>query len=272
MTDLEFHRENTNVVYASTNAAGVYLSPNQAGNWLKLGTPEHNVFAISTSSLYAATQGGLLQCTGTGVIAGQVTDAPSQADINNATVFNDMGAKTISINGEYMMVSPSGVCDVTAIADGYANKTMGNVTVYGGDVSWVDIAMQSGVSEPSATGDGSGGGGGGCFIATAAYGSPLSKQVEILRKFRYTYLLRYSAGQELVGFYYRTGKPVAIYIESHPWLKGPARVILYPMVGLAWLLLSTTAFAKGVIGVCVLICCVGAVRKVKARKNIPEVR
>jgi photosystem II stability/assembly factor-like uncharacterized protein len=169
VTDLEFHRQDSNIIYASTFGAGVYVSPNKAGDWLNLGIPDHSVYTISTSSLYAATQGGLFQCTGTGVIAGKVTDALSQSRINSATVFNDMGIKTISVNGEYMMVLPSGICDVTAIADGYANKTVGSVTVYGGDVSWAHIAMQSGLSDPSATGDRGGGGNNyGCFITTAA--------------------------------------------------------------------------------------------------------
>jgi photosystem II stability/assembly factor-like uncharacterized protein len=186
VTDLEFHHQSTDILYASTFGAGVYISPNQARNWLNLGTPEHNVFAISTSSLYAGTQGGMLQCTGTGVIAGQVTDATSQSGIDGATVYSDMGVMTISVNGEYMMVSPSGICNVTAIADGYANKTLVNATVYGADVCWVDFAMQSGVSGPSIPGVGGDGGEAryGCFIATAACKFPLAKTLEILRTFR----------------------------------------------------------------------------------------
>jgi hypothetical protein len=169
VTDLEFHRQNPDIVYAGTLSRGVYISPNQGKNWLNLGTPECDVLAISTSSLYTATQGGLMQCTGTGLITGRVTNALSEADIHSATVFNDLGIKTISVNGEYMMVSPSGICAVTAIADGYANETVSNITVYGGDVTWRNIAMQSGVvSDPAVTGDGteSAGGGSGCFIAT----------------------------------------------------------------------------------------------------------
>ncbi|MBN1842461.1 MAG: hypothetical protein JW883_09315 [Deltaproteobacteria bacterium] len=142
VTDLEFHRENTNIVYASTFNAGVYVSPNQSGNWLNLGTPEHDVFAISNGSLYAATEGGLLQCTGTGVIAGQVANAISRIGIHMANVStNDFGASTISIGGQYMMVSPSGICDVTATAYRYIDSTVPDVTVYGGDVSWADISM-----------------------------------------------------------------------------------------------------------------------------------
>jgi hypothetical protein len=141
VTDLEFHRENTNIVYASTFNAGVYVSPNQSGNWLNLGTPEHDVFAISNGSLYAATEGGLLQCTGTGVIAGQVANAISHIGIHMANVSNDFGASTISIGGLYMMVSPSGICDVTASANRYLDSTVPDVTVYGGDVSWANIPM-----------------------------------------------------------------------------------------------------------------------------------
>ncbi len=165
---MSLHRQDSNVVYAGTLSRGVYVSPNQGKNWLNLGTPEYDVFAISTSSLYTATEGGLMQCTGTSVMTGRVTNAISEADIHSATVFNDFGIKTISVNGEYMMVSPSGICAVTAIANGYANETVSDITVYGGDVTWRDIAMQSGVSDPSVTSEGteSAGGRSGCFIAT----------------------------------------------------------------------------------------------------------
>ncbi len=270
VTDLEFHHQDTqhiqdiNVIYASTYGAGIYISPDQADNWLNLGTPDYYVYAISTSSLYTATKGGLLQCTGTGLIAGQVRDALSQSCINNATVFNDLEAKTISLNGEYMMVSPSGTCVVTAIADGYASKTAGDITVYGGDVTWVDIVMGSQVSEPSTPGQGSGPSGRDyqCFIATAAYGSPMAEQVQMLRSFRDEYLLPCPLGQKLVSLYYAAGKPAAKFIESHPSLKRPVRIILYPVVGLAWLLLSANAFLLpgGVIIICMITGCLGAVQ------------
>jgi photosystem II stability/assembly factor-like uncharacterized protein len=142
VTDLEFHPQENNVIYTATFGAGVYLSPNQAGGWLNLGIPEYKVFAISTGSLYAATQGGVYQCTGTGVIAGDVTDDYDQSGIDGATVLNDLGPETISVNGEYMMVSPSGICVLTAIADGYEDEIIGGVTVHGGNITWADIAMQ----------------------------------------------------------------------------------------------------------------------------------
>ncbi|MEA3435396.1 MAG: hypothetical protein U9R43_02950 [Thermodesulfobacteriota bacterium] len=168
VVDMEFHNQNSNVLYAASFGAGVYLSPNQAGKWLNLGTPDHHVFAISTGSLYAATEDGVYQCTGTGVIAGDVTDAGDQSAIDGANVFNDLGATTISVNGEYMMVSPAAAsCMVTAIKNGYANKSVDNVVLYGGDITWLNLAMEEGDPTPPPDGDGDGGGVS-CFIKTAA--------------------------------------------------------------------------------------------------------
>jgi hypothetical protein len=98
--DLEFHNQNPDIVYAGTFDAGVYVSPNQAGRWLNLGKPDHKLFAISIGSVYAATQAGLLQCTGTGVIAGRLHHAVTQKEIDGATVYNDLGVTTRSVNGE----------------------------------------------------------------------------------------------------------------------------------------------------------------------------
>ena len=143
VTDLEFHRQDSKVIYAATYLQGVYVSPDQAGNWLNLGTPDFSVSAISTSSLFAATQGGLLQCTGTGVVAGKVTDSLAPAlGVDAATVTSDLGVKTISIRGLYMMVHPAGEFAVTASADGYISDTAGNVTVLGGDVTWGDVSLR----------------------------------------------------------------------------------------------------------------------------------
>ena len=85
---------------------------------------------------------------------------------------------------------------------------------------------------------GGGGGGGGCFIATAAFGSPLAKEVEILRHFRDEYLLPNLAGQLLVQGYYYTSPPVATYISEHPVLKKAVQMSLWPVVWWAHLTLE----------------------------------
>ncbi|MFV1951282.1 MAG: WD40/YVTN/BNR-like repeat-containing protein [Nitrospinota bacterium] len=171
VTDLEFHPLNTMIIYASTLSQGIYISK-QGIEWLHLGTPEYDVYAIATSSLYAATEGGLLQLTGTGVIAGIVKDAYSQEVINSATIFTDTGSKSITINGEYIMIARPAYCSVTVIADNYANNTEVDLYVSGSDVTWVDISMQKGIPDTSVgfeqditrtTGAGQY-----CFITTAA--------------------------------------------------------------------------------------------------------
>ncbi|RJP15008.1 MAG: hypothetical protein C4520_20785 [Candidatus Abyssobacteria bacterium SURF_5] len=91
-----------------------------------------------------------------------------------------------------------------------------------------------------------GGGGGGsasCFIATAAYGSALEKDVMILRQFRDTYLLPNVLGKELVEIYYRTSPGIAQVIARHEMLRAVTRTILMPIVWVCKLSLETPARA-----------------------------
>jgi subtilisin family serine protease len=83
------------------------------------------------------------------------------------------------------------------------------------------------------------GGGSGCFIATAAYGSPMAPQVNVLRKFRDRFLLTNSPGKILVDFYYAFSPAAADFISGHAGLRAVARVGLFPLVGLSWIALKT---------------------------------
>ncbi len=148
VTDLAFNRQNPDILYASTYQAGVFISPNQAGQWLNLGTPALAVNAISAGSLYAATSGGLYQLTGTGVLAGEVYDRHSGAMLDDAPVTTDLGIQNRTIDGLYMMVVPAGNYDLYATADNYGMAAAEDVTVFGADVTWVDFEMASGVVGP----------------------------------------------------------------------------------------------------------------------------
>ncbi len=77
---------------------------------------------------------------------------------------------------------------------------------------------------------GGSGGSGGCFIATAAYGSYLHPQVQLLRNFRDEYLLTNTPGRAFVAFYYRNSPPLADFIARHPVLRGITRLALTPLV------------------------------------------
>ncbi|MFH0810403.1 MAG: CFI-box-CTERM domain-containing protein [Pseudomonadota bacterium] len=82
------------------------------------------------------------------------------------------------------------------------------------------------------------GGGGGCFIATAAFGSPLQAQVAWLRAFRDRILLTCWPGRLFVAGYYRVGPGAAQYISRHSGLKAPVRAGLYPLAVISRLALK----------------------------------
>lgn len=70
----------------------------------------------------------------------------------------------------------------------------------------------------------------GCFIATAAYGSPLAPEVEALRLFRDKYLITNPAGRAFVGLYYRLSPPIARCVSERPALRPVVRAALKPVL------------------------------------------
>jgi hypothetical protein len=95
---------------------------------------------------------------------------------------------------------------------------------------------------------------GGCFIATAAYGTPMAEEVEILSEFRDEYLLTNPLGQTLVDLYYRISPPIAEFIAAHPSLKLIVRAGLVPTVVMSVVVVSTTPAEKtALLGLLVLV-------------------
>jgi hypothetical protein len=86
-----------------------------------------------------------------------------------------------------------------------------------------------------------------CFIATAAYGTPMAGEIQILRELRDEYLLASPLGQALVGLYYRVSPPIAEFITEHPSLKPVVRAGLLPAVAMSTMAVNITPVRKTVI-------------------------
>jgi hypothetical protein len=67
---------------------------------------------------------------------------------------------------------------------------------------------------------------GGCFIATAAYGTPTAEQIDVLREFRDVVLLKSTAGSQFVALYYQFSPPIADFIAGNELLRTLVRELL----------------------------------------------
>jgi hypothetical protein len=89
-----------------------------------------------------------------------------------------------------------------------------NGTVVGG------TTLQFTTDTPSPSGSG------GCFIATAAYGTPTAKQIDLLREFRDVVLLKSTVGSQFVALYYQVSPPIADFIAGNELLTTLVRELL----------------------------------------------
>jgi hypothetical protein len=110
-----------------------------------------------------------------------------------------------------------------------------------------------------------------CFIATAAYGTPMAEEVEILREFRDAYLLTNPVGQALVDFYYKVSPPMAEFITEHPSLKPIVRAGLVPAVAMSTVAVNTTPAEKAaIVGLLALVSVALAIWAKRRRGRGPE--
>jgi len=69
-----------------------------------------------------------------------------------------------------------------------------------------------------------------CFIATAAYGSPMAFEVRILRTFRDEYLEATEWGKAFIKYYYLIGSHLARLIDKNQLLRACTRQLLKPVL------------------------------------------
>jgi len=71
-----------------------------------------------------------------------------------------------------------------------------------------------------------------CFVATAAYGTPLAGEIAVLRGFRDRHLAASHVGRALIRAYYAVGPHLASAIAGRPSLRAAVRAGLKPVVAL----------------------------------------
>ncbi|MEN6326523.1 MAG: CFI-box-CTERM domain-containing protein, partial [Syntrophomonas sp.] len=92
-----------------------------------------------------------------------------------------------------------------------------------------------------------------CFIATAAFGSKFEPAVVLLRHFRDHFLLSNRAGRAFVRFYYRTSPPIAAFIAGSEVLKAMVRILLIPLILVAYMLFHPLLLIAFIIAVFMLV-------------------
>lgn len=111
----------------------------------------------------------------------------------------------------------------------------------------------------------------GCFIATAAYDTPMAEEIEILREFRDKYLLTNPVGDGLVTFYYKVSPPIAEFITGHPSLKPIVRAGLLPAVAMSTIAVNTTPAEKiAMAGLVILVSVAVAIWVTRRRGKVPK--
>ncbi|KYH38520.1 MAG: hypothetical protein AYL30_004320 [Candidatus Hecatellales archaeon B24] len=113
-------------------------------------------------------------------------------------------------------------CTVTASLEGYMEKSV-VITVAPSEETLVELRLKP-EAKP----------GGGCLIATAAFGSELSPQVQALRNFRDHYVTSTRGGLAFMkafnSWYYAWSPTVAELERGNPTLKTAVRGLIYPLL------------------------------------------
>lgn len=162
-------------------------------------------------------------------------------------VFNDFDSRTVRASNE--PYSATGDLD----NDGTNNVTeYNNVLDNAGKLADFVIAATSpdlNGTEPIRT---PGGGGNSCFIATAAYGTPMAGELDVLRAVRDGWLLPHALGTAFVDSYYRMSPPVADRVAASDGARYAVRAVLEPIIGLSRLFMRAPGAAGGLAGAVLL--------------------
>jgi polyhydroxybutyrate depolymerase len=169
--------------------------------------PEKYYLAISS------TRGGSV------TTAGQETFANEESAGEHMFFYPGIGDTEVDLvatpfSSDWEFVNWTG--DVTTIADVDASTTTITITHNKDYEMTANFQLKEEEEPPS----------GFCFIATAAYGTSTTKQLDGLREFRDDVLLKSTAGSRLVDFYYQVSPPIADFISQHSFVRTVVREFL----------------------------------------------
>ena len=178
-----------------------------------------------------------------------VTMSSSLSDM----VFDGNGNGKYGEDGDDIGVLADGTFSIQAKAKSAAES----VTITAND------GTRTGISEPYTIEDFR------CFIATAAYGTPMIDQIQVLRDFRDQYLMKTPPGRWFVSTYYRYSPPLARFISHHDSLRAVVRVILTPIIWGTTLVMNTTLLQKMALLVSILALAAAAVLWLRRPRQSP---
>ena len=270
---------NPNIVYAGTLGDGVFKSTNYGASFLPsnsgLTTPTVVMIAINpltTTTLYAGTTGGLFKSTTTDpnwFNAGLGTLTVNAMAINpDRTTIIYAGT---AANGVYR--STTGGTSWGTFNEGLTAPSVFALAIDPSDPDTVYAGTNDGVFKITVTGtDTESDDSSDCFIATAAYGSPMEPQVRFLREFRDRFLMSNRVGRAFVDLYYQFSPPLARFIAGHEGLRALVRWALLPVVGLSCLALHlglTVTLVLSALFLTVMFTLVRSGRRMVLRSSVP---
>lgn len=144
----------------------------------------------------------------------------------------------------------------------------GNEVETGDDAIFITFRGASGIYAsnlmPELSSDG-GGGGSHCFIATAAYGTPMATEIQSLRDVRDAYLIDTALGAAFVDAYYRVSPPVARMVSEYPAAKATVRALLAPVVAVS----GWTMASPGIVTAIALVILIAAITRIHGFVRVP---
>lgn len=148
---------------------------------------------------------------------------PKKLFISEKELFDELGAKSFDDKETVRQCASSFIDSANAGAE----ESGIDALIINTDISLEEMAKAKAFREQMEQPDNTSSG---CFIATATYGSPLSIEVQVLRKFRDELLIISKLGANLVKLYYWFSPSIADKIHQSSILKSVFRILLYPII------------------------------------------